>query len=420
MKIKTNQFIEKLIWVLTVAWFSSSILFERETMGRYMLLGIAVVIFLLYTYKNKGRVRLAITPWHCFIAMFAVFCYLSSLWALNAGDAIQKGTTITLILLCFSMVYMHYLQENTVKQMISAIKWAGYVVSIYAILFYGFDNLITMLNNEDRINSVFSNVNTIGMLCALAVVIEVYELSRNEKLTISLLFSLPSIIIIAATQSRKALLFAAAGIVLVFITKSIKDEKNITGFFRVLCALAVSILGIIVILQLPMFAGVLDRINMMLAAVTGEGTVDSSTALRTNMTRLGWEQFLQHPIGGVGIGCPYILSAQYLHKNTYLHNNFAELLAGGGIIGFFLYYGMYIYIITNLIKYRNYAETEYWLCMIMVILLLIMDYGMVSYYSKETYFYFMMLFLEVKILRKRSNDSATNSVVEKRNAVSAG
>ena len=39
---------------------------------------------------------------------------------------------------------------------------------------------------------------------------------------------------------------------------------------------------------------------------------------------------------------------------------------------------------------------------ILILVLLLMDYGMVSYYSKSTYFYFMVFYLQARILLRNA------------------
>lgn len=88
-------------------------------------------------------------------------------------------------------------------------------------------------------------------------------------------------------------------------------------------------------------------------AVFGNGKVDSSTIKRSNLRALGIEWFLKHPFAGIGIANPHILTNQYYAFDAYLHDNFVELLCGGGIIGFSLYYSMYVYLFLQLWNYRR-------------------------------------------------------------------
>ena len=61
---------------------------------------------------------------------------------------------------------------------------------------------------------------------------------------------------------------------------------------------------------------------------------------------------------------------------------------------------MYLYVAYNLIRYRDIHSNEYIMVLILFLSQIVMDMGMVSYESKSTYFYMMLLYLEVQILRK--------------------
>ena len=90
----------------------------------------------------------------------------------------------------------------------------------------------------------------------------------------------------------------------------------------------------------------------------------------------------------------------YGKDNYYLHNNYIELLAGTGVIGLLAYYSMYLYVAYNLIRYRDIHSNEYIMVLILFLSQIVMDMGMVSYESKSTYFYMMLFYLEVQLLRK--------------------
>ena len=83
-----------------------------------------------------------------------------------------------------------------------------------------------------------------------------------------------------------------------------------------------------------MFSEVLDRMSNMVEAFTGTGG-DSSTIIRLALVDIGWDLFYQSPITGVGINNPSVYTFfVYGKDNYYLHNNYIELLAGTGVIGY--------------------------------------------------------------------------------------
>ncbi|MBQ4399870.1 MAG: hypothetical protein II830_01090, partial [Alphaproteobacteria bacterium] len=110
----------------------------------------------------------------------------------------------------------------------------------------------------------------------------------------------------------------------------------------------------------------------------------------------------QTPVLGMGLGNPYILTERYFGFNlTYLHNNYIELLAGAGLIGTLLYYLLWAYPLYYFIRFFSLRNKETAVCLVMLILLLtVLDWGRVGYTSKQTYFYLMLFYLQVRVLKK--------------------
>ena len=85
------------------------------------------------------------------------------------------------------------------------------------------------------------------------------------------IIALPTLGILAATGSRKALVFVGVGTVLLFIFKSFRSANAVNSIVKVIGSLlGLTIIGIAV-LQLPMFSEVLDRMSNMVEAFTGTG-----------------------------------------------------------------------------------------------------------------------------------------------------
>ena len=164
---------------------------------------------------------------------------------------------------------------------------------------------------------------------------------------------------------------------------------------------AVVILGLVVTLShTGMFSGAYERMMGMVASWTGEGEVDASTSLRAFYRQVGWDQFLQTPLLGVGIDNSPILLSRVSAHYTYLHCNYAELAACGGLVGLISYYSIHTYILYNELKYIK-IDASAVLFFVWITAILLTDWGTVSYYSKRTYFNFMIFFLHIQQMRQR-------------------
>ena len=81
--------------------------------------------------------------------------------------------------------------------------WAGYIVAIYAIYYYGLDTIRSLIAAGDRIDNEFTNVNAIGMMAAYSLIITFSKII-NKHFSISLIFSVPALLMVIASGSRKA------------------------------------------------------------------------------------------------------------------------------------------------------------------------------------------------------------------------
>ena len=138
----------------------------------------------------------------------------------------------------------------------------------------------------------------------------------------------------------------------------------------------------------------------MFEIMNGAGKTGGSTWIRQKMISLGIAYWMKNPVLGVGIGCPHILAAKYLGFDAYLHNNYVELLCGGGLVGIYLYYSMYVYCLIQLFKLRKIDSANSSIMIVIIMLTLITDYGMVSYYSKLTNFYLLAAFVTIERIKQ--------------------
>lgn len=392
------KFIDKIICGLVTFMIMSFYLFEMESWGRYVLFCISLLVALLYAGTNHMKFNLRITSFHKYILMFSLFCLMSSVWAWNPSLAISKGITILSILISFSLIYPYYEKQNNIESLLLSFMLSGYGICLYMIYYYGVDGIIGMLTGGVRLGNDFTNANAIGLLAATSCIIQYFFYQQN-KYRITTIFVIPAMIALAISQSRKAIIMIVVGVIALTLT-TVNGKKNIKKYFQVLISLVV--IGIIfyVLAKLDMFSGVLKRFNTLLESINGTRDED----IRSIYRRLGMQQFYKTPILGIGMGNSLELLSSLGERRTYLHCNFVEILASGGIIGFIVYYAIYYKIAKNLIKYKRFRISSN-LCLVLITLMILMDYGMVTYYDKQQYLYFMCFFLQIDFLKNDAKKS---------------
>jgi O-antigen ligase len=405
MKISLTSIFDKLIWLLTTILFASFYTTNANTNGMLILLGIIALVVILTVVRYKGIYRVKVSAFHYLVLTFICFCFVSSLWARDGQLAITKGITIAEILVCMSALFWYYMQQPSSRTLLKIVMWGGYFIAAYTVFVFGLDEIQKHLTDSTRLETDFANINGVAMVLAMAITISVH-FWIYEGFSISTLLVVPAVVLLAASESRTALVQAIFGIVLVIVIK-IWSGNKFSAFFKTLLFVGVAVILLFAIVQLPIFDGMMDRMEGLFASITGNGNIDNSTNIRNRLTSLGLRLFLKYPIAGVGIDNGRTFTVQVIGESTYLHNNYIEMLACGGMLGFVSYYGIYAYLLTHFIRKKNSSNHLGKAIVVMLLSLLLADIGTVSYYDKSTYFYFMIAFLYLEeLVKTRRNENA--------------
>lgn len=383
-------------YVFTIFVFSSDA--DTNTISRLALIAFCGVACLMFfnTYKMK------LDPYFWYIGVFVVFTFLSILWAIEPSLAVVKGITLVQILLMSVFAYSFFYAIDDTEFITKAIFVSGLCMCVYLLYLNGIGAYIGGLLGGMRMGEEFGNVNSVGSYAAITVIIGLYYAMFKNKKIYYLLILLP-IFIGLGTGSRKVLLTFFVGTFVLFACK-FRSEFTFKNIFKTVLIILVVVIVFIQILQLEMFATINERFQTLINFFTGQGVVDSSTLKRHAMIEGGMEQFFKTPVLGIGIGNSPVITSNILGESTYLHNNYVEILACGGIVGFICFYAMFAYVLINLIKLLLKNNSNAILPFTIIIIYLINQYAMVVYYDKTTYLYLVYCFLVIKKEKEKQNE----------------
>ena len=250
---------DTIIFILTVFLLCFFMIFETYAWGKYALFIASFLIFLLDMFTHLSEFKLRIGLFQKYFFTFVLFCFASSLWAIDSEVALERSFSLLNNLICITLIYPYYSRKKDISMLLSVIIFSGIIISLYTIYYYGFSTFL--VSTSLRIGNEYSNVNTIGMFCSLSLVFQFEKWIYEKKFNWKLLFVIPAIIVIAATQSRKAFLLLFLGIVMIAALKY-STGKNIIKIFKNYFSIAI-IVGVIVVLvsNLVVFSGVTERIS---------------------------------------------------------------------------------------------------------------------------------------------------------------
>ena len=378
--------IQLILFVLFLfLWFISPNNPTLRTIG----IGIFGAFSILQSMNIVKRKKLCIgKPIYLYI-LFAFWGVLSVLWAQDSNATLDRAFDLVCNVIFLIISYDFFIHAKINKAtFISTFIIVGLAFSIYILSYYGISNYFSMLTSGRRVGREIINVNFIGLISTTTFILIIYSvLNKIYSHKLMLLSAIIPLITALGSGSRKALIGLAIGSILVFLfyMKGRMSRKKIV--ISVLIVLA-AILTINIIKTVPYFETIFNRTKAMMTTLNDESTItDQSTYTRKQYIEEGLKTFLNHPITGIGLNNSGYITKEISGQEAYLHCNYVELLACVGIVGFLLYYCIYLMILKKALK------SSIKLPIIMIIILLIIEIGAVTYYEIKTTMHFILILI---------------------------
>ncbi|MDR4969425.1 MAG: O-antigen ligase family protein, partial [Acholeplasmataceae bacterium] len=193
---------------------------------------------------------------------------------------------------------------------------------------------------------------------------------RASNLFLTVLF----IFFTLLSGSRKSILAISIFVIVLFITRKL----SLKNFFKyAISAFLFLFILYYIVFEIPSIYQLIGvRIDQLLNYFSSNGIVDNSTYTRIAMLEKGFQLISEKPIIGWGIH-----SFSFLTTHAYSHNNFVEITVGLGLIGFTVYYWLYLTIALRLYKRRK-LITNYPLYISLLVTLIFIETGQVTYYTE--------------------------------------
>lgn len=342
---------------------------------------------LLALYVLFDNCKMVFSFYSLGLGLFVLLCFFSRTWALNASFTYEKTSTILQLLILTTLLYNYLYREKKGEYLTLVICIAGTSFAVYTIFYYGVSDYFSGLLQGVRMGAEITNVNTIGMATLSSLIISFwYVLYRKRKWW--LVAMVVSAITALGSGSRKVIFSLAVSILLMVFLRG-NYKRKLQTFLQSIAALGVLYL----ILQLPIFSTLLDSVEEMLNGVLGTGETDSSTAVRMQMVQAGLESFKENPVFGIGIGNAAIINKLATGRQTYLHNNYVELLADVGLVGTILFYSIYAFPLPALLRQTSQRRSESILALTLLLVDLVIQFGQVTYHLKNIHLQILLYFL---------------------------
>lgn len=347
-----------------------------------MLLFFAGMLFRIMSHGGKIQIsRSLLLPF-----VFLLYMTLSLIWSYNRELAFAQYITEIQLFILFFFTYYCMREEGKIEDYLWAVYISGFLMAAYALYKYGgFSGYTSIMQTGRRLGGEIANENTFGQIFANASLIALYLAIMKGKrihylsLVIFLFFGFSS-------GSKKFIFLVAAGVVGIALI-----HFGLRRIYKTLIGSAVLLYAGTWALQLPMFSTINKRFQSYIS-----GNLNKSDVGRKEMIRFGIDLFKQRPVFGYGLN-----NYRHFYNGYYSHNNFVELLACLGLVGFVLYYAMYfdpvVFFIRQWIRKSITFCNEHKMLLFLLGVNLVFGYGMVQVYDKQVW-----LLLGVAIAAKDS------------------
>ncbi len=336
--------------------------------------------------KENGKLISRLLVW---FSVFVFFVYLSVFWSESLSNTMATNYITNFFQGFFIVAFISYRVQKR-DDLLLVIKIVV-CAAFYGVVVLFLKTPLSSWGTERVGDAIGLNSNTVGLNAAFATMFCLF-LSNNTKRPLYYLFTVVFIVVALFSGSRKALFLVLAGIVLILSF----SHKGFKGLAAAISSIIIVAIIIWAIMNVPALYDVLGyRVDKLL----GNAGYDGSAAEREWYRSYAQDMFLNSSIVGYGFN-GFLSEMQrigYWHQ-AYCHCNQWELLADLGIIGFTLYYSIFIMIgkgFINKIK-MNGANSLFGL--IMLLLIFVSDYGYVSFMGVDIYLYITLLFCLEKTL----------------------
>ena len=372
------------------------------------LIGFVLMGIFAYRFLIDGK-PIPMTREFVLLFVWLCFAFVTGIFSNNPDNFLERFQSSLQIMAMGFVLY-------------SIMSWIGNSHSV-AISFIGATILISMLTLNDPVTYSYQDErdaligtlrthNWFGLVLFIATLLSLHYLSLSRTIWAKL-FLVATLVLfaymIAETSSRKAIFGAfLGGSAYAFFKIKWEFSSRPLHSLMLMVVTFLVLSGSVLYLSQRLVETRLDR--LVEAVETGNlKAADNSIQTRLALYEHALNLFRDNSIVGIGlenfkatrVGTGSVLEV----VGKYAHSNYMEILVSTGIVGFTIYYLVFVSIAYKLFTLRNVkmlkTDTLYYF---LVILLfggyLIYDFAHVSYYNKLSWIVFPMIMANLERLRR--------------------
>lgn len=338
-------------------------------------IGLSGTLLLFFSKFYMSRLKTPLnTIWYL---LFFFLAELSAMWAHSPEDAIISYLRLMMVLLVIGFGITLYVDTTLqAERMIKIFIASAFVFSAVQFFFTPIDDL---LNGFFGSAVGDNNTNNYGYIVSVCTILSFYfAYIKNQKSYY--IFALFFVICCFLSSSRKSLIITFVGIFL-FVVFSSNKKNRFSHLF--LGLIATSIFVVLMFENKFLYNIVGNRFDSMLNfLISGYNPKETSMSLRAYFIEFAKILLKEKPILGHGFAnfLTIIATEGDLAMGYTTHNNFWEILADLGIVGFITYYWFYFFLAIKLVikTFKKRENPLFPLALALIVCQFAVEYGLIT------------------------------------------
>lgn len=360
----------------------------------YLLLGWTLLVIL-----DSRVVRLnAYIIWYlCFIVLCVISCFYGKY------DKYYQNALYTLfVILGLAFAFTTVISR---EDGLTTLFWA---YSLSADILFLMLLLTDNLYIDERLGTTLSgNANIFATMYMMAAICSVWLIlvSKGIQKLLWLASFGVQMYSLALSGGRKYLIIPFILLYIILLLKKDKQGRKHIIKYTVLIFLLLSVLMWLLFSIPAIYYSVGHRFVSFLNFFTGSGYVDRSTISRNEMIAVGLETWKQNPLIGIGINNFMGVYGKLTGHYVYAHNNYVEMLADLGIVGFLFYYSYYVWILCRLLRMKDDGSGFRNFFIAFMISQFIFEIGAITYnlHLSQIFLAFPSIYLQLRMKGRKTN-----------------
>lgn len=372
-----NALVETIYEICTFLLFTGYFLFydNRGLQLAFVCIGLggSALICISKSYISSLKFPVG-TVWYL---LFFGLAELSALWAISPENAASSYFRLMIVILFISLGITQYVDTTLhAERIVKIFIFSSSAFSLVQVLFTPMD---AMLNGYLGSEIGGNNTNIYGYIVAVAAIASFYfAYIKNCKSYYLHAFFLA--ICCFMSSSRKSLIITFVGIFCLIVFAVRKKNR----FLHLFCGFLATVAVFILMFEDDVLYNIVGkRFDSMLDFIlTGSSTKEGSIALRSYFVEFAKILLKEKPFLGHGFSnfLTIIASESNLTMGYTAHNNYWEILADLGIIGFIVYYWFYLYLLIKLLfkLYRDKDNSILVLALTLLVCQVCFEFGLIT------------------------------------------